>query len=192
VGLGNPGAGFADTRHNAGFEIVRRFAGRSRIALDRPRFEGAFGEGRAAGLAVGLLLPQTSMNRSGRSVAAALGALPDVDPGEGLLVVYDELDLPLGRIRLRPGGGAGGQRGMQSVLDALGDERFARLRFGIGRPPPGADPRDWVLAPFASDEVAFARERMDVAADAIGHWLERGTGSAMDRYNRAEPESGAS
>lgn len=183
VGLGNPGPRLADTRHNAGFEIVRKFAARERIHLEQQRFEGEYGSGRVAGLEVGVLLPQTFMNASGRSLSAALAALPDLDPAEDVLVVYDDLDLPLGRVRLRARGSAGGQLGMQSVIDALASDGVARLRFGVGRPPMGEAPRSWVLAPFAQADRARVAQCMNVAADAVLHFSQHGVASAMDRFN---------
>lgn len=188
VGLGNPGPRYTSTRHNVGFEIAGAFARRARISLDERRFEGAFGTGRVVGLEVGVLLPGTFMNESGRSVASALEAHASVDPARDLLVVYDDLDLPLGRIRLRARGRAGGQRGMQSVLDAVGSELVPRLRFGVGRPRVGEPARSRVLAPFSADEREVVEARIDVAAEAVLHCIAHGVASAMDRYNRADPD----
>jgi peptidyl-tRNA hydrolase, PTH1 family len=135
---------------------------------------------------IAVLLPQTFMNDSGRAVASALAALPGVAPASGLLVVYDELDLPFGRIRLRPRGSAGGQRGMASIIETLQSEDFARLRFGIGRPGDAVGAIDRVLAPFDAAEAPVLAERIARAVDAIEHVLAHGIASAMDRYNRAE------
>lgn len=166
---------------------MRSLARRCGAGLDAPRYEALFGHGVLAGREVALLLPQTFMNESGRSVKAALADLPGVDPARGLIVAYDELDLPFGRLRLRPRGSSGGQRGMASIIAALGSEEFARLRFGIGRPGEADGAVDRVLAPFDAEERAALGERIERAADAIEHVLAHGIAAAMDRYNRAEP-----
>ena len=132
VGLGNPGRRYQATRHNVGFRIVERFAASRGIELGERRFEGRFGRGSvpvagAASLDVGVLEPQTWMNHSGRSVAEALGALPVDDPAQDLLVVLDDVDLPFGRLRVRPAGGAGGHRGLADVIEALGRSDLPRL-----------------------------------------------------------------
>jgi len=184
VGLGNPGPEYAETRHNAGFRIVERVAQRHGIALRRERHLGArLGVGSVRGLRVGLLEPQGFMNRSGGAVAAALAQIPLADLGADLLVVYDDLDLPFGRLRIRPGGGAGGHRGLADIQGRLGRSDFPRLRFGIGRPPPGVDPADHVLTPFAGEEVTQLAALVDAAADAVETVLADGVGAAMARFN---------
>jgi PTH1 family peptidyl-tRNA hydrolase len=190
VGLGNPGPGYASTRHNIGFRVVEALARRAGVGLQAERFAGRFGSGRVGPLGVAVLEPQTFMNRSGDCVAAALDELEGVDPGRDLVVVYDDLDLPLERIRLRARGGCGGHRGMQSIAAELDREDFARLRFGIGRPPPGVDVIDYVLSPFgdqAEPSVASAVER---SVEAILAALTGGMESAMERFNRAPEGEG--
>lgn len=190
VGLGNPGPEYADTRHNAGFRIVERLAQRHGIVLRRERRLGArLGAGSVRGVGVTLLEPQGFMNCSGGAVAAALAELALADPGADLLIVYDDLDLPFGRLRIRPGGGAGGHRGLADVQDRLGRSDFPRLRFGIGRPPPGVDPVDHVLAPFAVEEAAQLPALVDAAADAIEAILSEGVEAAIGRFN---PDGGQS
>jgi len=185
VGLGNPGSEYEATRHNAGFRVIERLADRHRIALRREkRLHGRFGSGRIAGAETGLLEPETWMNRSGRAVVAALDAHP-LDPAQDLLVVYDDLDLPFGRLRLRPGGGAGGHNGLGDVQERLGRNDFPRLRFGIGRPPVGVDPVDYVLAPWAADEAAALDGRLDAACDAVELAFVEGVSRAMNRVNAA-------
>ncbi len=189
VGLGNPGPDYERTRHNVGFRIVERVAARHRIVLRRERsLHALFGAGRVAGVETGLLEPQTYMNLSGRAVRAALDAHP-VDPRGDLLVVYDDLDLPFGRLRLRPSGGAGGHNGIGDVAAQLGHDEFARLRFGIGRPPTGEDPIAYVLAPFAPDEETRLPAHLDTASDAIEWALAEGVTRAMNRVN-APPAAG--
>ena len=184
VGLGNPGPEYADTRHNAGQRIVERLAGRHGIALARKvRLEARLGAGSVRGVRVALLVPLGFMNASGRAVERALEALAPLDPSLDLLVVYDDLDLPFGRLRIRPGGGAGGHRGLADIQERLGRGDFARLRFGIGRPPPGGDPVDYVLASFDPDEAAALPERIDAAADALETMLGEGVATAMNQFN---------
>jgi PTH1 family peptidyl-tRNA hydrolase len=184
VGLGNPGPEYEATRHNVGFLVVERLAARHGIALafDKRLF-GRFGRGRIAGVETGVLEPQTFMNRSGRAVRAAIEAHP-LDPASELVVVYDDLDLPFGRLRLRPSGGAGGHNGLTDVAESLGRSDFARLRCGIGRPPAGVDPVDHVLAPFTAEEAASLAPYLERAADAIEAVLAEGVGAAMNRFNR--------
>ncbi len=183
VGLGNPGADYEHTRHNVGFQIVERVAARHRIALrHEKRVQALFGAGRVAGVEAALLEPQTYMNRSGRAVLAALDSHP-IDPRVDLLVVYDDLDLPFGRLRLRPAGSAGGHNGIGDIAEQLGHGEFGRLRFGIGRPPAGEDPIAYVLAPFTPDEAAQLPARLDAASDAIELALVEGVARAMNRVN---------
>jgi len=159
--------------------------------LDEERFHGRFGTAwapcgpGAEAAEVGLLCPLTYMNRSGRSVTAALSALPDLDPSLDLLVVLDDLDLPFGRLRLRPAGGAGGHNGLADVIAAVGRREIPRLRFGIGRPPPERDPVDYVLSVFDPEESAALPGLLERAVDAVEAVLQEGVGPAMSRVNRA-------
>jgi len=187
VGLGNPAPGYAGTRHNVGFRVVERFAARRSIGLDEERFDGRFGVGsipREAreSVEVAVLEPLTWMNRSGTAVAQALRALPVEEPSD-LLVVFDDVDLPLGRLRLRPQGGSGGHRGLADVIESLGRSDFARLRFGVGRPEGLVDTADWVLAPFSAEEDDWVRRRVEAAAEAIEASLLEGVVPAMNRFN---------
>ena len=188
VGLGNPGFEYEATRHNLGFRVVERLAARCGITLRREkRLRARIGVGRVAGIEAALLEPETWMNRSGEAVAAAIETHP-LDPASELLVVYDDLDLPFGRLRLRPGGGAGGHNGLADILERLARSDFPRLRFGIGRPPAGVDPIDHVLAPWSADESAALDVRLDAACDAIELALTEGVARAMNRVNPASPE----
>jgi PTH1 family peptidyl-tRNA hydrolase len=189
VGLGNPGPRYAATRHSVGFRIVERFAERSGIALDQRRFGGRFGRASAAlraGLRVdvAILLPEGFMNRSGEAVREAVALLP-IGPLEAdLLVVFDDVDLPFGRLRLRPGGSAGGHRGLSDVIACVGREDFPRLRFGVGRPALPMDTSAWVLQRFSAEEEAGLGERIDAAAVAIEAALVDGVAAAMNHVNR--------
>jgi len=197
VGLGNPGPRNADTRHNAGALVVEALGRRHHVALDEARFAGRLGRGRVAGVPAVLLVPGTFMNRSGESVAAAVRGLPVDDPARDLLVVYDDLDLPFGRLRLRPSGGSGGHRGVRDVMERLAEQgvaregrAFPRLRFGIGRPPVGVDPVAWVLEPFDPEQRAALPARLAAAVDALEAALGEGVASAMNVVNRPPAEDG--
>lgn len=185
VGLGNPGRRYAGTRHNVGSDAVERLAERAAIPLSQRRFHGRFGRGSLRAADVALLLPETYMNRSGLAVAEALRFLPLEDPARDLLVVYDDADLPLGRLRLRARGSDGGHRGLASVLEALGSRDIPRLRLGVGRPPARIDTVDWVLTPFAPEEREAAAAMRDAAADALESFVEEGIEVAMNRHNAA-------
>ena len=190
VGLGNPGSRYARSRHNVGFRVTSRFAANSGIALDREDFRGVFGRGRlgcAAGsapLEVAILQPLTFMNLSGDAVAEAIASLPINDPGRDLLVVSDDVDLPLGRLRLRAGGGPGGQKGLAHIIERLGHQEFPRLRFGIGRPRAGTETRDYVLEGFSRDEERELPAQIARAAQAVTQSLCEGIPAAMNTVNQ--------
>jgi peptidyl-tRNA hydrolase, PTH1 family len=189
VGLGNPGPEYAESRHNAGFRVVDELARRHGIALARERrLLGRFGRGRVRGIEAGLLEPHTYMNRSGQALLAATTEFALADIGSDLVVVYDDLDLPFGRLRIRPGGGAGGQKGLADIQNRLGRNDFPRLRFGIGRPPSGEDPVDYVLAPFDAAQQAGLADVLERAADAIEAILTDGVALAMNRFNASPAE----
>ena len=188
VGLGNPGPRYARTRHNVGWRVAEHFAADCGLRLDRDEHGGRFGQGRlrcgVRALDVGVLEPQAFMNLSGDAVAEALAALPVEDPHSDLLVVFDDVDLPFGRLRLRAGGGAGGHRGLTHVIDRLGRSDFPRLRFGVGRPQGDIETADWVLQAFAPDEEAALPELVERAARAVASALCDGIGAAMNAWNR--------
>jgi PTH1 family peptidyl-tRNA hydrolase len=184
VGLGNPGRRYAATRHNAGFLIVERFADQHGIKLSSRRFRGRFGRGRiGADLDVGILVPETYMNLSGDALVEALRLLPVEDVSRDLLVVLDDVDLPFGRLRLRPRGGAAGHKGLSHVIERLGHGDFARLRFGVGRPEGPMDTADYVLQPFSPDEAAELDGRLSAAVEALHAALVEGLTAAMNRDN---------
>ena len=196
VGLGNPGRRYARTRHNVGWRVAERFAAGCGLRLDRDEHRGRYGEGRLRCAdreqQVGVLLPQDFMNLSGDAVAEALASLPIEDPRSDLLVVFDDVDLPFGRLRLRPGGGAGGHRGLTHVIERLGRRDFPRLRFGVGRPPDGTDTVEWVLESFSPEEEAQLPALVERAAQAAASAFCDGVGLAMNAWNRdpaAAPDS---
>ncbi len=180
VGLGNPGPEYARTRHNLGFLVLDELARRAGLARARRkrRYSGRILQ---AGDRL-LLWPQTYMNLSGRSVGPALHAL-GLGP-ERLVVVHDDLDLSLGKIKVKRGGGSAGHKGVASVIEALGTGDFCRIRCGIGRPGPGEDVVDYVLGPFAEEEREAVEQMVLSAADAVEVVTEDGVEAAMNRFNR--------
>ena len=186
VGLGNPGKDYAGTRHNIGFAVLDRLAGKLDCSFRKKwRFSAEVAEAAAgdAGKVV-LAKPQTYMNRSGSAVNALL-KWSKIEPAQ-LLVVVDDADLPLGQIRLRASGGSGGHNGLRSIIEALGgNEEFARLRVGIGRSAPvGADITGHVLGKFAAQERELAEQAAATAVEAIECCLREGLTEAMNQFNR--------
>lgn len=188
VGLGNPGRRYRGTRHNVGFRVVEGFASRLGIPLEQARFDSRFGRRRVQGIDVGLLEPQTFVNCSGGAVAAALGFLPVDDVSSDLLIVHDDVDLPLGRLRLRAQGGDGGHLGLRDVIARVGTRELPRLRFGIGRPPDLLDTVAYVLQGFSSSENETLTEALDRASAAVEAFVTEGIVAAMDRYNASPPD----
>jgi PTH1 family peptidyl-tRNA hydrolase len=182
VGLGNPGKGFSTHRHNVGFKVVQALARAHDLAFSRRKGKARIAEGQIGGRSVLLAKPQTFMNLSGRAVGR-LSRVYQI-PAERILVVYDDLDLPLGRLRLRREGGSGGHQGMRSIIASLGTQEFPRLRIGIGRPPGRMDPAHYVLQPFDRDQRPLVAEVLPQAQAAIECWLAEGIVTAMDRFNR--------
>ena len=184
AGLGNPGREYARSRHNIGYCVADELARRWSISLDRhnPRFDALAGDGPIAGARTLLLKPTTYMNLSGRSVAAALNFYK-LDPLADLLVVLDDLDLPIGRVRLRATGSAGGHHGLEDIIRHIGTDALARLRVGIGRVHKDATVAH-VLGAFAPDERDLIADAITRAADAAECWLREGLTAAMDKYNR--------
>ena len=181
VGLGNPGREYAATRHNVGFCCVDILARRASIPFNERRKLVVLGTGRIAGHEVALAKPRTFMNNSGDGVKHLLARLR-ITPAD-LVVIHDDMDLPVGKVRLRPGGSAAGHKGILSIIAALGAQEFSRVRIGIDRPAPGADPVDYVLGQFAPAERALVEEAVRRAADAVEALLLEGLDAAMNRFN---------
>jgi PTH1 family peptidyl-tRNA hydrolase len=186
VGLGNPGKQYDRTRHNIGFEVITALSQRWQIALTENRkFQAKFGEGSVSPVGkVRLLQPQTYMNRSGQTVQATLSWFKL--PPTSVLVIYDDMDLPLGRLRLRLNGSAGGHNGMKSIIAQLGTQNFPRLRLGIGIPPSGDRKEETighVLGKFAPDEVPLVQSTINLAVETIEYSLKQGLEKAMSLYN---------
>ncbi|MFQ5854896.1 MAG: aminoacyl-tRNA hydrolase [Anaerolineae bacterium] len=182
VGLGNPGREYAKHRHNIGFQVVEALAEAHGLSFDKLQHKARVAVGKVNEEPVVLARPLTYMNKSGESVGP-LTRWYKAPVGQ-LLVVYDDLDIPLGTVRLRPKGGSGGHRGMHSIILRLGTEDFPRLRIGIGRPPAGWDPADYVLSPFTEDELPIVIEVRERAVAAIECWLKEGVDVAMTQFNQ--------
>jgi PTH1 family peptidyl-tRNA hydrolase len=180
VGLGNPGPEYRDTRHNVGFLVAEELAARWGVPLRRGACNSRLGQREGTLLA----LPQTFMNRSGHA-ARCLVERHGLQP-ERVLVVLDEVALPLGKLRLRPGGSPGGHRGLESILESLQTDRVPRLRLGVRAgelPPSGDELVDFVLSPFASEEREVVGEMVVRGADAVELWVSEGVEAAMARIN---------
>jgi PTH1 family peptidyl-tRNA hydrolase len=189
VGLGNPGREYAHSRHNVGFWCLNRLARRHGIAFSSRGRLATVGEGRLTGRPVILAKPRTFVNLSGRAVSHLLQRY-HLSPQQ-LLVVYDDLDLPLGRVRVRAGGSHGGHRGMRSIIEAIGSQDFPRIRIGIGRPRVAGEPTwepeavvDYVLSPMTAEERRILDEAAATAGEAILCLLSEGVETAMNRFNR--------
>ncbi|AGA67631.1 peptidyl-tRNA hydrolase [Desulfitobacterium dichloroeliminans LMG P-21439] len=181
VGLGNPGVQYAETRHNAGFLLLDCLA--EELNLDfRSKFQGLVSETQIGGEKIYLLKPQTFMNLSGRSIREVV-QFYKIAP-QDILVIYDDMDLAVGRLRLRSSGSAGGHNGIKSTIAELGSEDFWRLKVGIGRPPTGWDSARYVLASFAKEEIPVLEEVLDKGMKAVTLWAKGEGDKAMNEYNR--------
>jgi PTH1 family peptidyl-tRNA hydrolase len=181
VGLGNPGSKYAGTRHNVGYQVVGELARRYGKSTPRARFQGEVVEARVEAESCLLLAPLTYMNHSGRSVLEARDFYK-LDHAS-LLVVCDDFNLPLGKLRVRTKGSAGGQKGLEDVIQRLGTEELPRLRIGIGPVPPHWDPANFVLGRFGSDDEPIIQPAIQSAADAVVVWVRDGIETCMSRFN---------
>ena len=181
VGLGNPGRKYQGTRHNLGFAVLAELA--KRLAAGRPKekFHGELVEAELGGEKLLLLRPLTYMNNSGTSVLAARDYFALAN--ENLLVVCDDLNLPLARLRFRPSGSAGGHKGLVDIIAKLGTDEFPRLRIGIGPPPANCEATDFVLGSFTAMEKPEMAQAVGAAADAVADWARQGVPFCMNRYN---------
>jgi len=189
VGLGNPGAKYAGTRHNVGFEVAALLAKQFANSPPRGNFQGEIVEANIAGQKTFLLTPLTFMNLSGTSVLAARDFYKIEN--ENVLVVCDDFALPLAKLRLRGKGSSGGQKGLENILRRLGTDEVPRLRIGVGPLPPGRDAAGFVLTRFAKEEQATIADAIQRASEAAASWAELGLAAAMNKYNAGEkPEAG--
>jgi PTH1 family peptidyl-tRNA hydrolase len=181
VGLGNPGREYKDNRHNLGFMVIDRLSVRLNARLSRVQAKSLVGSVNYQGDKLILAKPQTYMNLSGQAIQG-LARFYKL-PLENMIVAHDDLDLPFGTIRIRPGGGPGGQKGVASTIERLGTKDFRRLRIGIGRPPGRMDPSAYVLQDFAKGDLALLSEILDRAADAVLTFVTEGLDAAMNKFN---------
>jgi PTH1 family peptidyl-tRNA hydrolase len=189
VGLGNPGATYASNRHNIGFMCLGYFARAQGIKLNKKQANARVGSGEVADVRVVLARPQTYVNASGESVSRLVKKF-EIDPG-GLVVIHDDLDLPLGKLRIRQGGSSGGHRGIESIILCLGSKDFVRVRVGIGRPASQggiseaseADTIDYVLSNFAPEQKETITAAIPRVSEAIYCLLTEGVAATMNRYN---------
>lgn len=184
MGLGNPGPDYRDTRHNLGFSVIDRLSRGHDIKVSQRRGKSRLGEGRIERRRVVLAKPQTYMNNSGRA-ATSLLEIYKAKP-EDLLVVCDDFHLDVGKIRVRRKGSSGGQKGLASIINALGTDEFARLRMGIGQAR--RDPVEFVLSAFSKHEKEIVSEAVDEAAEACAVWVTGGIDACMNAYNRSTGE----
>jgi len=181
VGLGNPGKQYEQTRHNIGFMVIDELSSSFNIPLTQAKFKGIYGLGVYNGTKVLLLKPLTYMNLSGESIRAVLDYY-QIEL-EDLLVIYDDLDLPVGKIRLRQKGSSGGHNGIKSTVAHLGTQEFNRIRIGIDRPQPGMSVPDYVLGKFRPEERVLVQEAVRKSADACEAWLKKPFIQVMNEYN---------
>ena len=182
VGLGNPGGQYDNTRHNAGYAVADELARRGGFAIQRVRFKALTGTAVIGGQGALVMKPTTYMNLSGEAVGEA-ARFYKLSP-ERVLVISDDVDLPLGRLRLRAGGSAGGHNGLKSVIQHLGSDRFPRLKVGVGgKPHPDYDLADWVLGKLQGEDKKVMDETVKRAADALECFLKDGPQKAMNQFN---------
>lgn len=186
AGLGNPGREYRNTRHNVGYMVIDRVASLLKVELTRMQARALVATGMDGERKVILAKPVTYMNLSGQAIAALMKFYKI--PTTNLLVAHDDIDLPLGTLRLRPGGGSAGQKGVASTIERLGTENFARLRVGIGRPPGQKMAADYVLQPFGKDEQETLNFLLDRAAEAALTFARSGLDAAMNMYNGVLPK----
>lgn len=181
VGLGNPGRQYEETRHNVGFKVIDELSNQLHIPLDKAKFNGVFGQGMLNGEKVLLLKPLTYMNLSGESIRPLMDYYDILV--EDILVVYDELDLPVGKIRLREKGSAGGHNGMKSIIQHLGTQEFKRIRIGINRPTNGMKIADYVLGRFPAEEMQDIKDAIHKSTEAAEKWVSTPFLQVMNEFN---------
>lgn len=190
IGLGNPGSQYSGTRHNVGFDVIDELSRRWQLAKPQLKFQAELRDGNFGGHKVLLVTPQTFMNRSGESVQQIVRfyQMPTESLSDNMVVVCDDMNLPLGRLRWRASGSSGGQKGLADILLRLGSDLVPRLRLGVGRPPGQMDPAKWVLAKFRSEEQTESELMTKLASDSVELWVKEGIASTMNRFNRSSEE----
>ena len=186
VGLGNPGKEYERTRHNAGFRAIDILADKLGCRIDKGKFQGLYGQTVYGGRKVYLLKPQTYMNLSGRSVLQ-LSAYFNIPP-QRIIVLFDDISLEPGRLRIRADGSAGGHNGIKSMINELGSQAFPRVKIGVGaKPHPDYDLADWVLSTFSAQEEKALKVALENAADAALSIIDRGVPETANRFNGSHP-----
>ncbi len=182
AGLGNPGRRYENTRHNVGFETIDFLSDKYKINVSKVKFKAVIGDGDIEGERVILVKPQTFMNLSGECVREIIEWYKI--PLSNIIIIYDDIDLPLGKIRVRPGGSSGTHNGMRSIIYQLQDDRFPRVRVGIGRPPEGWQLADFVLSKFNEEDRKKVNESIINASEAAASIIKNGVDAAMNKYNK--------
>lgn len=186
VGLGNPGMQYTATRHNVGFEVIERFAYEENIPLSQKKHKAIIGTGVIQGKKVMLVQPQTYMNRSGESIGEIMNYYSL--PLEDLIVIYDDINLPLGALRLRKKGSPGGHNGIKNIISHLGNQEFARIRIGVGEKPPGWGLADYVLSRFSKEEILLISSTIKDSCLALRDIISYDMNYAMNSYNQKRKE----
>lgn len=181
VGLGNPGLEYKSTKHNIGFAILQDLAKENNIKIKEKRYSALIGKGKIAGVDVTLVMPQTYMNRSGDAVGDLFRE--EMEPSDDLIVVCDDINIKLGRIRMKKKGSAGGHKGLESIISVLGRDDFARLRIGIATDLHKGDITRYVLTPFRRNQHKNVAHLLLLAAEALECWIANGMDVAMNKFN---------
>ncbi len=181
IGLGNPGGEYKSTKHNIGFALLQDFAKDKKIKIKEKSYSALIGRGKVAGVDVTLVLPQTYMNRSGDTVGDIVRA--EMGPSDDLIVVCDEINIKLGRIRMKQKGSAGGHKGLESIISVLGRDNFARLRIGIATDVHKGDITRYVLRPFKRNQRKNVSHVLSLAQEALECWVMKGLEAAMNKFN---------
>ncbi len=182
LGLGNPGKRYQKSRHNLGFCVLHSLAKRLKVDIKTKRYKSLMGRGRIGKEGIVLAQPRTFMNNSGVAAVSLVRGLKI--PLRNLVVICDDIDLPLGRIRIRKKGSSGGHKGLESIIQYLKSNQFPRLRLGIGRPPQGMDPKKYVLQNFTKEENSAVKKVIDKAGETLIFLAEKGIIPTMNKYNR--------
>ena len=181
IGLGNPEPEYSRTRHNMGFDTINKVANKYKIEMPREKFEGIYGNGVINNEKVILLKPQTYMNLSGKSIKQFINFYKI--PTENILVIYDDMDIDIGKIKIRKQGSAGSHNGMKSIVNELKTTMFSRIRIGIGKPKEDYEKINYVIGKIENEEYKQLEEGIDRAVEAVGEFIENGIDIAMNKYN---------
>ena len=181
VGLGNPGEKYAGNRHNIGFMVVDHFADSTGIGINKNKFKSSYGNGRIDDIKIHLIKPDTYMNKSGEAVKE-ISSFYKI-PLENIIVIHDEMDLPLGRLKIKSGGGNAGHKGLNSISQHLGSDDFTRIRIGVGKPVTKNSRTGYLLSDFSSDEKEIVNDSIEKASEAVLEILRTNLATAMNKFN---------